>query len=105
LYKYFACIAFPLIPKVGRKHIWYAFFDWVALFAGFAAQLAGHNLPLVLLEDLQREVAFTEGTGKDIKKIALHESGDVFLRSINFWIQERKKVIQNLIPKEFDRVL
>jgi hypothetical protein len=87
LYKYFACMAFPLIPKIGREHVWYAFLDWVALFAGLAAQLAGHNLPLVLLEDLQREVAFTERTGKDVKKIAFHGSEDVFLRSINFWIR------------------
>ncbi len=86
-----------LIPQVRREHIGNAFLNWVALFAGLAAQLSSYNLALVLLKDLQGEVAFAEGTGQDIKKIAFHRSEDVFLRSINLWILEGRYLLMVLI--------
>jgi len=75
LYKYFACdiyyistasarftacfaLAGQLAPKtglisqIGRKHIGDAFFNGIAFLAGRTAELACHNLFLVLLEYL-----------------------------------------------------
>jgi len=66
-----------LISEVRRKHIGYSFLNGVAFLAGLAAQLACNYLLLVLLEDLQTEISLAKGTGQNIKKIALHGSGNL----------------------------
>jgi len=70
LYKYFACeaklSAQPAsqskmdlsVSQIRRQHIGYAVFNGIAFPAGLTAKLARYNLLLVLLENLQRKIAF-----------------------------------------------
>ncbi len=52
LYKYFACKRLQLASQIRGQHIGYAVLDRIAFFAGLAAQLAGYDFSLILLEDL-----------------------------------------------------
>jgi hypothetical protein len=46
-----------LVSEVGRKHVWYAVLNGIALLAGLTAELSSHYLSLILLADLKREIS------------------------------------------------
>lgn len=67
-------ISLTSISQIWWQHIRYSVFNGIAFLAGLAGELSGYYLLLVFLEYLKSQVAFTEWTGQDVKKIAFHVS-------------------------------